>query len=240
MTTANQFVFKRKELKYILTDEAKHLITRELSSRMRPDEHGVTVIRNLYYDTDSFRLIRRSVEKPIYKEKLRLRAYSRADADSPVFVELKKKYKGTVFKRRIGLPQEMAMRWLNGDVPCPQNTQISREIDSFLSFYGHLEPKVFLSYRREAFFSAEDPGFRVTFDRDISFRPDGLTLDSEPAGHPVLEDGLWLMELKCSGGMPLWMARLLSREKLYKTPFSKYGKAYTGYIAPAISKGELA
>lgn len=199
---------------------------------MLPDSHGRATVRNLYYDTDSFLLIRRSVEKPLYKEKLRLRSYSTAEPHSPVFVEIKKKFKGTVYKRRLTLPERESVLWLAGESPCPVSSQISNEISYFLKLYGNLSPRVFLSYDREAYFDRDDPGFRVTFDSNILCRNSELSLCAEPSGAPVLDEGLWLMELKCAGAMPLWMSGLLSREQIFKTSFSKYGRAYAAYFDP--------
>ena len=201
---------------------------------MQPDKYGRTTVRNLYFDTDSYRLIRRSIEKPAYKEKLRVRSYSTASADSTVFVELKKKYESVVYKRRLPLCERDAMEWLCDRVKCPLDTQISREIDYFLDFYEGLKPKVFLSYEREAYSGREGGDFRVTFDSNILCREDELSLCSEASGIPILPGGRVLMELKCSGGIPLWMTALLSSGGIYKTPFSKYGEAYRKIIFPRL------
>lgn len=229
---AFQTVFKRYELKYLLTHEQKQHILGIMSPYMKPDDYGRTTVRNVYFDTDNYRLIRRSIEKPIYKEKLRIRSYAQADPHSTVFVELKKKYDKVVYKRRLALPEEAAMRWTCGDAPCPVDSQISREIDYFLGFYGALRPTVFLSYDREAYFDREDGDFRVTFDQNILCRRSDLSLTSPAYGQPILDEHMVLMELKCAGGIPLWMARALSEERLYKTSFSKYGTAYARYILP--------
>ncbi len=227
---AFQTVFKRYELKYMLTQEQKEKILEAMQPHMELDKYGKTTIRNLYFDTDSYLLIRRSIEKPAYKEKLRIRSYSQAVPSSTVFVELKKKYKSVVYKRRISLPLEEAMRWVKRLQPCPKQTQISAEIDYFLSHYETLHPTVFLSYEREAFFSKDKSDFRVTFDSNILVRQEDLSLESPAYGTPILPEGKVLMEIKCSGGMPLWMASALSREKIYKTSFSKYGTAYKDLI----------
>lgn len=149
-----QTVFQRYELKYLLTQEQKKKILQAMAPYMELDQYGRTTIRNLYFDTGNYRLARHSIEKPSYKEKLRVRSYSQADPESPVFVELKKKYRNVVYKRRIALPEKEAMEWLQGG-SCSQDVQISREVDYFLSYYRNLAPVVFLSYEREAFFSEE-------------------------------------------------------------------------------------
>ena len=231
---AFQTVFKRYELKYMLTYEQKEKILEAMSSYMELDKYGRTTIRNVYFDTDNYRLIRRSIEKPAYKEKLRIRSYSRANADSTVFVELKKKYEKVVYKRRLPLTERDAMAWVCGEKPCPVNTQISREIDYFRSFYGTLRPTVFLSYEREAYYDKGGGDFRVTFDDNILCRETDLDLCSSVYGAPILPDGQVLMELKCSGGIPLWMVKALSRERIYKTSFSKYGTAYGTLIFPEL------
>ena len=149
-----QTVFQRYELKYLLTQEQKKKILQAMAPYMELDQYSRTTIRNLYFDTGNYRLARHSIEKPSYKEKLRVRSYSQADPESPVFVELKKKYRNVVYKRRIALPEKEAMEWLQGG-SCSQDVQISREVDYFLSYYRNLAPVVFLSYEREAFFSEE-------------------------------------------------------------------------------------
>ena len=229
---AFQAVFKRYELKYMLTYEQKQLILDEIVPFMVLDEYGRTTIRNIYFDTDSFRLIRHSVEKPAYKEKLRIRSYSLASPESRVFVELKKKYDGVVYKRRVDMTEAEAMAWLTEGSCSPMDTQISREIDYFMSHYSPLVPKVFLSYEREAFCEIDGGDFRVTFDDNIFARVDDLSLCLPPRGVAVLPEGRVLMEIKCSGAIPLWMTEILSRHKIYKTSFSKYGRAYLDHILP--------
>ena len=229
-----QTVFKRYELKYMLTVQQKDKIIEAIKPYMELDRYGRTTIRNLYFDTDTYLLIRRSIEKPEYKEKLRIRSYERADADSTVFVELKKKYKSVVYKRRISLLQQEAIWWISKEKHCSKNTQISAEVDYFLDYYKTLKPTVFLSYEREAFYSKDSSDFRITFDDDILFRQENLSLDSDVYGTPLLPKGIVLMEIKCSGGIPLWLTEILSEEHIYKTSFSKYGTAYRNFIFPQI------
>ena len=233
---AIQTVFKRYELKYMITLEQKESILAAMKPYMELDKYGRTTIRNLYYDTDTYLLIRRSIEKPVYKEKLRVRSYSQADPNSKVFVELKKKYKHVVYKRRISLPEAEAMEWLARKDHCHKYTQISSEVDYFLDYYKTLHPAVFLSYEREAYYSGDGSDFRVTFDDTILCRQEDLSLQLEVYGTPILPEGMALMEIKCSGGIPLWMTDVLSKEHIYKTSFSKYGTAYKTLIFPQTHK----
>lgn len=229
---AYQGVFKRYELKYMLTLEQKESILRVMEPYMALDRYGRTSIRNLYYDTDDYRLIRRSMERPAYKEKLRLRSYAKVTPGSPVFVELKKKYRSVVYKRRLAMPEEAALSWAAGQQSIHADSQIAREIDYFLSFYGRLRPVVFLSYEREAYYAKDGGDFRVTFDENILCRQEDLSLEEEAWGTPLLPEGRVLMEIKCSGGIPLWMVGALSQEQIYKTSYSKYGTAYKTMIYP--------
>ena len=233
---AYQTIFKRYELKYLLTKEQKEKVVQAIRPYMALDQYGRTTIRNIYFDTENYRLVRRSLESPAYKEKLRIRSYCRAAPDSAVFVELKKKFQKVVYKRRIALPEQAAMDWVAGRRSCPESSQIAAEVDYFLRYYGSLTPAVFLSYEREAFYSKDQSDFRVTFDDTILCRQKELSLESEVYGLPVLPEGMALMEIKCSGGIPMWMIQILSREKLYKTSFSKYGTAYQTIIYPHMKK----
>ena len=229
---AYQAVFKRYETKYLITPEQKQRILAAMDPHMALDKYGRTTIRNIYFDTENYRLIRRSIEKPVYKEKLRLRSYAQATPDSPVFVELKKKFKGIVYKRRLAMPENLALDWVRHVGPAPEDTQIAREIDYFCHFYQGLQPTVFLSYEREAYYCRQGSEFRVTFDDNILCRQDDLSLALPPGGQAILPPGTVLMEIKCSGGIPLWMTQTLTRERIFKTPFSKYGVAYQQLIFP--------
>ena len=227
-----QTVFRRYELKYLLTQRQVDAVMQAMQPHMQPDPYGQTTLRNIYYDTPNYRIIRASLEKPVYKEKLRLRSYRPAQGEDTVFAELKKKYKGVVYKRRLPMAYGPALQWLSGGAFPGEKPQIAREIDYFLSFYRELAPSMFLSYDRQAFFAADGSGFRVTFDTNILARREEICLGAPVYGAPILPEGKVLMELKCPGAMPLWMAHALCREGLVKTPFSKYGQAYRRFIYP--------
>lgn len=235
---AYQAVFKRFEIKYLITLEQKQRILGAMDPHMALDKYGRTTIRNIYFDTDNYRIIRRSLEKPVYKEKLRLRSYAQATPDSPVFIELKKKFKGIVYKRRLAMPEKAALEWICRGGCLPADSQIAREIDYFLHFYEGLKPTVFLSYEREAYYCRQGSDFRVTFDDNILCRQGDLSLKLPPGGDSILPPGTVLMELKCAGGIPLWMTQTLTRQRIFKTSFSKYGVAYQSFIYPK-QKGDF-
>lgn len=226
---AYQAVFKRYEIKYLLTAAQKEEILKVMAPYMAIDQYGRTTIRNVYFDTDNYRLIRRSIEKPVYKEKLRIRSYRKAATGDKVFVELKKKFNGVVYKRRLSMPEQQAMAWLRGELPPPE-TQIGREVEYFRTYYKTLLPTVFLSYQREAYYSLDGSDFRVTFDDHIYARRDRLSLSQESDGQPILPEGMVLMEVKTSGAIPLWLTKHLTKSRIFKTSFSKYGTAYQTMI----------
>ena len=216
---AYQMTFKRYELKYLLNKKEKEEILLAMKPHMKFDDYGRTVIRNIYFDTENFRLIRRSLEKPVYKEKLRIRSYKPVQITDPVFVEIKKKYKSVVYKRRLLLPEKTVMESFRTGEPLPVCSQIGDEIQYFREYYKNLQPSVFLSYEREAFHSLDGSDFRVTFDENILYRRNDISLGSEIYGHPLLGKQQTLMEIKTSGGIPLWMSETLTKHHLYKTSF---------------------
>lgn len=222
-----QTVFKRYEYKYLVTEEEAEAILDRI--KLVPDKWGKSTVSSLYYDTPSFALIRRSIEKPIYKEKLRLRSYGVATDESAVFLEIKKKYRSVVYKRRISLSCSDAEKYMAGTLPFQPSTQISREIDYFKSIYSPLSPSVYISGEREAYYG--EKGLRITFDRNILCRSTDLTLKSPPSGTAILPEGKILMEIKTGTAIPLELTALLTELRIYRQPFSKYG---TYYI-----KGEL-
>ncbi len=203
------------------------LIKHFIDEYMRGDKYGESDILNIYYDTPEFLLIRRSLESPVYKEKLRIRSYGVADGNSDVFVEIKKKYESVVYKRRIVHKESEIDGLLLGN---GENSQIGKEIDYFVKHYEGIAPKMAISYRREAFYAKNDENFRLTFDRDILWRDYDLSLCCGIYGLPVLPKGKILMEIKTADAIPLWLTRFLSANAIYKTSFSKYGTAYLQFL----------
>ncbi len=231
-----QNTFKRYEIKYALTTAQKEAVLAAMNPYMRLDKYGRTTIRNIYFDTDNFRLIRRSIEKPVYKEKLRVRSYGLATPDSKVFVELKKKYKSVVYKRRLVLRESEVMDAFIGGRPLPVQSQIGDEIEYFREYYGELKPQVFLSYEREAYYSLDGTDFRITCDDNIMYRTNDLSRCVPPGGKSILGEGLVLMEIKTSGAIPLWLTQPFTENRIFKTSFSKYGTAYADMLS-SVNKG---
>lgn len=234
---ADQMTFKRYEIKYMLTCRQEEQIKQVMAPYMKEDEHGRSTICSLYLDTPDYLLIRRSMDHPAYKEKLRLRSYGVAKENTTVFLELKKKYDSVVYKRRIALPLAQAEQFLVEETArktdqsentgiAGNNPQIRKEIRYCMQTYQDLHPAVLLTYERDAFYGKNDHEFRVTFDHNILWRDTDLTLSAGIYGTPVLKEDQILMEVKTSGAMPLWMTHYLTENHLYRTSFSKYATAY--------------
>ncbi len=230
-------VFNRYEIKYRITNDTYGVLRERLSEYMEADEHSRNgefyTICNIYYDTDNHDLIRRSLEHPVYKEKMRLRSYGTVERDKKVFLEIKKKYDGLVNKRRTKMILQDAYDYFDTgivpDIKPFMNAQVMSEID-YMKTRLNLKPQLFLSYDRCAMFAKDDKDFRVTFDRNITTRRYDLGLHYGIYGDKLIDEDEWLMEIKISDAMPLWMTEILSGMKIYKTSFSKYGTEYANFV----------
>lgn len=219
-----QTVFKRTEIKYLVSDAQRQRLEDAMVGRMAPDAHGPSTVRNVYLDTPTHLLARRSMDHPPYKEKLRVRRYGDPVPGTDVFLELKKKCEGVVYKRRATLSPERARCLVAGTVE-PRG-QIERELAFSLARYQGICPQMYLAYDREAFYDPCDHEFRMTFDRGVRCRWNDVSLDGPDEGLALLPEGVSILEVKAGLGMPLWLADLLARERIYKSSFSKYGQAW--------------
>lgn len=218
--------FERHEVKYLIDGAQRRAIMELVDQYMRPDAFGRSTVCNVYYDTPDSLLARRSLDRPVYKEKLRVRSYGPATRDGTVFVELKKKYKGVVYKRRVEMTAQEAESYLAGASEAPKPSQIVSELDYFRKQHPGLAPAAFIAYDRQAFFGKDDPDFRITFDENIRWRDEEITLTGGTDGAQLLEPGQILMEIKIAEAMPLWLAKALSQLRVFKTNFSKYGNVH--------------
>ena len=225
-------VFARIETKFLLSLSQAETVEEALRRRgFRHMDFGSPKVQSLYYDTPDYELIRQSLERPVYKEKLRLRAYGEPGSLTRSFTEIKKKYNGVVYKRRIGLPLQEAMEGLRtGRMPAAAG-QVGRETEWMAARY-RLQPAAVIAYNRNAWFCPAEPGVRITFDRDLSFRDWQLDLNIPADNLPILPEDRRLMEIKTGGAYPLWLVRLLQETGSERTHFSKYGQAYRMYIRP--------
>lgn len=231
--------FKRYEKKYLLTQSQYDELIKRLSEYMNPDEYckdGKNYsIYNIYYDTDDNKVIRHSISKPYYKEKLRLRSYSiPKSSNDKVFLEIKKKINGVVNKRRVVLTLGEAYKFLELRIRPERSDYMSNQVLNEIEYYldnNKVTPKVYISYSRKAYFCKSDKNFRLTFDSNIITRRDYLFLEAGSFGEELLEKGQYLMEVKILGAIPLWLVGILSELEIYSTKFSKYGNEYMRYCS---------
>ena len=218
--------FRRREKKYLLTDAQREAFEEKIRPYVVEDEYGRYTLSNLYFDDDCFESIRKSMEKPIFKQKMRLRAYGTPAPDERIFWELKKKYDKVGYKRRMETTPEEMKRYLSEGIPPKDAGQTFRELD-YVRKSQNLYPRIYLAYDRVAYYDKENPEVRITFDENIRYRWDRLDLTLGDEGCTLYDlEGLHLLELKVSGGMPLWLVRILSELQIYPVSFSKYGKIY--------------
>ncbi len=219
------YIFKRVEKKYRVTSQTKDALLAEIGRYLIPDSHGKSTISSIYLDTPDFLIIRNSLEAKTYKEKLRLRCYGTPELDSKVFLEIKKKFKGVVYKRRIALTLSQAYEYLEKGVR-PEESQIMSEIDYAMDFYRQPTAKMLVSYEREAYFAKDMPTLRLTFDSSPRYRENDLRLESGNDGTKILPDGEFILEIKTDGAMPVWLSHALDKLSIYPSSFSKYGNSY--------------
>lgn len=222
-----QYSFRRYEKKYFLSPCQQEQLLRRIAPYMKEDAFDSYTICNIYYDTPDWRLIRASLEKPAYKEKLRVRSYGVPTETDRVFVELKKKFDGVVYKRRITteVPQVEPLLCGSTEAKC----QIGREIQWFQR-QNRTRPRVFIGYDRLAFAGQEDPQLRLTFDTNLRWRDTQLDLCMGDWGEPILQGNGILMELKLPEACPLWLTHALTEVGVFPTSFSKYGTCYKEHI----------
>ena len=221
-----QEVFKRTEKKYLLTREQYEQLSVRLGEYMKKDKYFESDIMSVYYDTPDYRLIRASLDKPVFKEKVRLRTYGVPDGNSTAFLEYKRKYKGIVYKRRTFMSLDNVLRFIDGEKVEENNPQIENELRYAFRLYEGLAPRMLISYHRLAYSGIEDPNLRITFDDRIIYRGYDLDLRNGIYGRELLKEGERLMEIKIPNAMPLWLSHILDELKIYPASFSKYGKAY--------------
>lgn len=224
-------IFQRIEKKYLLDDDQYESFMRCIEPYMQLDEYGLSTICNIYYDTDHFDLIRRSIDKPVYKEKFRIRSYGVPRENSKVFLEIKKKYDGVVYKRREIMTLRQCQNYLmTGKIPEGKDSQIMREIDYCIKYYD-LKPALYLAYDREAYYGKQDKELRMTFDINIRSRQNDLDLAKGDAGELLLRSDQHLLEIKIPQAMPMWLVKIMNELEIYPVSFSKYGTIYSKSVS---------
>lgn len=219
----NNNVFKRVEEKYLITNKEKEMILNEIDDYIEKDLYFETIICSIYYDNINQDLIINSLEKPIYKDKVRLRSYGIPNLDDNVFLEIKNKYKSVVNKRRVKMTLQDFYNYLDGKLVL--DNQIMKEIDYLFKYY-ELRPNIFIAYDRQSYKDKASGNVRITFDNNLRSRRDNLRLEYGDDGDKYLDEKIYIMEIKTLGSMPLWLVKTLSKLKIYPKSYSKYGTKY--------------
>ena len=241
--------FERKETKYLLTP-MQYIQFRALAEgHMAPAEYHESDVMSVYYDTPDDLLVNRSIAGGKYKEKLRVRAYGRGETtpETPVFIEIKKKFKGVTYKRRVNCTQAAADAFLGGmDYEQAIDTwpladaqaqdaahgrialQIAGEIAWMRDHYDGLAPRMDVRTHRLSFVDADDPELRITFDADVSWRKAGSSRE-----HSLFANGERILEVKCAQAYPMWLVAVLNECGARPQSVSKYGRAYQAAMAEA-------
>ena len=233
------YTFERYEKKFLVSAEQEKRLTAFLTENMDMEfdaycrDGKVYAIHNVYFDDENNSVINASLARPKFKEKLRLRSYEcPKTGEEQVFLELKRKVRGIVTKRRATLSYNAAMDFVvRGIRPKTDSYSKNRMYDEIAYFLERkkVAPKVVISYEREALFSKTDPSLRVTFDRNIITRREQVDLMAGAWGEPLLPDGERLMEVKFLHAPPKVLCDFLTDEKIFMQSFSKYGNEYSRY-----------
>jgi SPX domain protein involved in polyphosphate accumulation len=234
-TPKSNEIFQRIEKKYLITREQYERMQDMMKDYMQIDDYGLSTICNIYYDTETYDLIRTSIEKPTYKEKLRLRSYGVPGENDRTYIEIKKKYKGIVYKRRIQLPLKEARNYLEHGIRPSKENQILKEIDYFRQYYKPVK-KMYIAYDRIAMFGKQDDSIRITFDQNIRSREYDMDLSKGDSGELLFNSNTILMETKVAGAYPLWLVKILSELMIYPVSFSKYGSIYKKKLNDELAK----
>ncbi len=219
----NENVFRRVEEKYILTQEQKDLFFDAIKEYIEPDFYYQSKILNVYFDNENRDVIVHSLEKPTFKEKIRLRSYGIPTLEDDVFLEIKDKVHSIVGKRRMKIKLKDFYRYYEEGIK--EDHQIMREIDYYFQYF-HLKPVYFVSYDRLSYRGCENPNLRITVDQNLRSRENDLKLELGDDGEPYFDDARYIMEIKVLDAMPLWLTKTLATYKIYPTSFSKVGSIY--------------
>lgn len=217
-------IFRRVEQKYIINELQKEELLKRLNSNIEKDDYPRSKICNIYFDNQNNDLIINSLEKPIFKQKIRLRSYNSPTLDDSVYLEIKNKYKGIVNKRRI----KLTLKEFNDykEKSLIKNTQIMKELDYLFKLYN-LKEYMYISYDRESYREKNNKNLRITFDSNLIARQNNLKLEQGSFGEKYLKEGKYIMEIKVLDAIPLWLVKELSELKIYPTSYSKIGTIYT-------------
>ena len=215
-------IIDRFEIKYLLNKCDYNLLINKINDYLVKDKYFKETIYNIYFDSDDYYLINRSLEKPIYKEKIRMRSYDKTNDYTNIFLEIKKKYIKNSNKRRVVISYKDYLDYINYGIIPKCDKQIMNEIDYYFKRYK-LKPKIKILYDRLAYSLKGDDTFRITFDTNIRYSNENMDFNNDDN---TLFMSDYIMEIKTFSGIPLWLNKILNSLNIYPTSYSKVGKIY--------------
>jgi hypothetical protein len=236
----------RYECKYLVLEAWVPEIRRIIGPFVRPDRFapqagGMYRISSLYLDSPDLQLLRMAREGWSERMKLRARTYSERQED-PVFLEVKRRFNGVVHKTRARLARAEVRAPLRSHAWGAPARSGPSELRQFVHLAQHfaVRPVRHVRYLREAYESRGGEPVRVTFDRALE-QAEGRDGELSPDGsrwRPLGLEGV-VLELKFTGGFPLWMGALVARFELERRSISKYSLAMESApcAVPAIPGG---
>ena len=230
-------IFRRVEQKYLITSEQYNALMEALGDKLVKDEYFYNDIYNLYLDAPDHRLIIQSIEKPMYKEKFRVRSYGLAEnEDSKVYLEIKKKFGGTSHKRRISMTLGEFYKYMEkGNRPKNANPITLAELDYDFEKYN-LQPSILINYERYSYYFRGNKDLRVTFDHNVKYRVKKPDLTNGDDMHHIIDKDMYIMEIKSLDSLPIKLSQLLAKLKIYPRGFSKPKNAYLKSLERAKQK----
>ena len=217
-------IIDRMEQKYFVSFDKYKKLMDIIEDKLVKDKYFSERIYNIYFDNDEYEFMTKSLDKPLYKEKVRLRSYETADKNSNVFLEIKKKFQGHGNKRRVVINYNDAIDYINNKIIPDTNKQIMNELD-YTFKKNNLKPKISLTYDRLSYAFKEDDSYRITFDTNIRYSNKKIDLVDLDDDYCLFNDG-YIMEVKTLKGYPMWFIKALNELKLFPTSYSKVGEAY--------------
>ena len=207
--------------------EAELLNFLELDPYVEKQAGSQYFVRSLYYDDPFFSSFQEKINGMHTRSKFRVRTYSSDPAArTPWFLEIKGRYNNLVLKHRVPLLQA------DGSAPDPTERDITaqilrcaepgtvRERFEYQLHRRRIRPVALIDYWRRPYISKYDPGFRLTFDSQLSATATDQLFPLHPATRSVVP-GFTVLEVKFSHRIPSWFHRVIQSFELRRRSFSK-------------------
>jgi len=229
----------RNEKKYLVPNAILPNLRNRFAPFLEADEYSESeknypeyTVRSIYFDSNGKDSYFEKIEGLKNRKKIRIRGYGHQSSNTKVVLEIKRKLEDRVTKNRASVPYEQLDNLIRtGDLEtCFGKSKSSKKEDASRFLYNikryNLMPQNQIVYDREAYHGRFDPGMRVTFDKNIRYRPapkvTQLFLDF---GLKRAWIGYFILEVKYfNGEMPTWAKSIIEEFELKHEALSKYAK----------------